>query len=80
MSTPSKVPATPGDALTSHGSDNIPKGRAAYFRFRLALLAMRFWQRVGGIALARYRASQTDALNAKRVLDLRAALAATCRR
>lgn len=74
------VPATPGVALTSHGSDNIPKGRAAYFRFRFALLAMRFWQHVGGVALAGYRLNQARALNAKRILDLRVALAGACRR
>ncbi len=79
MNTLPPVPATPGDALTSHGS-NAPKGRATYFRFRAALVAMRFWQAVGGVALAGYRLNQARALNAKRILDLRAALAANCRR
>jgi hypothetical protein len=32
------------------------------------------------MALAGYRLNQARALNAKRILDLRAALAATCRR
>jgi hypothetical protein len=74
-----KAPATPDDALTSHGS-NVPKGRAAYFRFRLALLAMRFWQAVQTCATRRLRQSTNDALAAKRILDLRAALGAACRR
>jgi len=52
----------------------------AHLTFRLHLLSMRFWRWLEGKAKSRLSVATSKALRAKRTLDLRAALAATCTR